>query len=196
MVYSLQKFHHYLLGGTFKFFMDHSALKYLVNMPVLEGRIYRWLLLFQELTFEVIVKPGRLNVGPNHLSRLKNGENGGSLDDQLPDTDLFRVEDIPDYLDQIAIYLAIGQCPTKYKSTKRRHLVIKVVECQLIVEQLYKMGLDQVLQRCVMDHEGRIYYGNFIAKFQGIILAQSPLQEIYYKKGYGGPYYKRTVKHL
>jgi len=39
MVYSLQKFCHYLLGGTFKFFTDHLALKYLVNKPVLEGRI-------------------------------------------------------------------------------------------------------------------------------------------------------------
>lgn len=27
MVYSLQKFRHYLLGGKFKFFMDHSTLK-------------------------------------------------------------------------------------------------------------------------------------------------------------------------
>lgn len=75
----------------FKFFTDHSALKYLVNKPVLEGRICKWLLLFHKFTFEVIVKPGRLNVGPNHFSRLENGENGGPLDDQLPDVDLFRV---------------------------------------------------------------------------------------------------------
>jgi hypothetical protein len=48
MIYALQKFRHYLLGSHFKFFTDHSALKYLVNKPVLEGRICRWLLLFQE----------------------------------------------------------------------------------------------------------------------------------------------------
>jgi len=56
-VYSLQKFRHYLLGGSFKFFTNYSSLKYLVNKLVLEGRICRWLLLFQEFTFEVIVKP-------------------------------------------------------------------------------------------------------------------------------------------
>ena len=33
MVYALQKFRHYLLGGHFKIFTDHSALKYLVNKP-------------------------------------------------------------------------------------------------------------------------------------------------------------------
>ena len=108
MVYSLQKFCHYLLGGKFKFFTDHFVLKYLVNKPILEGWICRWLLLFQEFTFEVIVKPGRLNVGPDHLSRFETGENDGPLDDQLPDADLFRVEAVPDYLADIATYLTTG----------------------------------------------------------------------------------------
>ena len=58
MVYALQKFRHYLLGGHFKMYTDHSVLKYLVNKPVLGGRIYICLLLFQDYDFEVIVKPG------------------------------------------------------------------------------------------------------------------------------------------
>jgi len=57
MVYSLQKFRHYCLGGHFKFFIDHSTLKYLDNKFVLEGRICRWMLLFQEFSFEVIINP-------------------------------------------------------------------------------------------------------------------------------------------
>lgn len=47
MVYMLQKFRHNLLGGHFKMYIDHSALEYLVNKPVLGGKICRWLLLFQ-----------------------------------------------------------------------------------------------------------------------------------------------------
>jgi hypothetical protein len=74
MVYALQKFRHYLLGKHFKMFIDHSSLKYLVNKPVLGGRIYRWLLLIQEFDFEVIVKPGKLNARLDHLSRVTNGE--------------------------------------------------------------------------------------------------------------------------
>ena len=38
IVYALQKFRHYLLGGHFRMYTDHSALKYLVNNPVLGGR--------------------------------------------------------------------------------------------------------------------------------------------------------------
>ena len=74
MVYALQKFRHYLLGGHFKMFTDHSALKYLVNKPVLGGEICWWLLLFQEFDFEVIVKLGQLNVGPDHLLRIDSWE--------------------------------------------------------------------------------------------------------------------------
>jgi hypothetical protein len=37
MGYALHKFKRYLLGKHFKMFTDHSALKYLVNNPVLGG---------------------------------------------------------------------------------------------------------------------------------------------------------------
>jgi hypothetical protein len=85
MVYALQKFHHYLLGGHFKMFIDHSTLKYLVKRIVLGGRICKWLLLFQEYDFEIVVKTGRMNKGLDHLSRLEHGEEPTSLEDTLLD---------------------------------------------------------------------------------------------------------------
>jgi hypothetical protein len=101
MVYALQKFHHCLLGGHFKIFTDHSALKYLVNKPVLGGRICRWLLLFQEYDFEIVVKPGRMNKGPDHLSRLEHGEEPTSLEDTLPDAKLLAIRKINDHFIEI-----------------------------------------------------------------------------------------------
>jgi hypothetical protein len=59
MINALHKFRHYLLGSHFKFFTNHSTLKYLVNKTVLEGRLCRWFLLFQEFSFEVVINPGR-----------------------------------------------------------------------------------------------------------------------------------------
>ena len=85
MVYALLKYRHYLLGGHFKMFTDHSDLKYLVNKPVLGGKICRWLLLFQEYDFEIIVKTGKLNVSPDHLSRIESGKEPTDLEAQLPD---------------------------------------------------------------------------------------------------------------
>ena len=97
MVYTLQKFRHYLLGALFKMFTNHSALKYLVNKPVLGGRICKWLLLFQEYDFEIIVKPGRLNAGPDHLLWIDSGEEPSNLEDNFPDAQLFSIQIIDDY---------------------------------------------------------------------------------------------------
>ena len=66
MVFALQKYRHYLLANPFIFYTNHQALKYLVNKPLHHGRICRRLLLFQEFEFEVVVRPGKLNVGPDH----------------------------------------------------------------------------------------------------------------------------------
>ena len=55
MVFVLQKYQNYLLDNPFIFYIDHQALKYLVNKPLHHGRIYRWILLFQEFKFEVVV---------------------------------------------------------------------------------------------------------------------------------------------
>ena len=72
-------------------YIDHSVLRCLVNKPVLGGNIYRWILLFQEFDFEVIVKPGQLNIGPKHLSRIESGEEPTSLEDNFLDAQLFAV---------------------------------------------------------------------------------------------------------
>ena len=46
-------------------------------------------LLFQEFDFEIISKQGRLNLGPDHLSRIESGEEPTSLENNLPDAQLF-----------------------------------------------------------------------------------------------------------
>jgi hypothetical protein len=92
MVYVLPKFRHYLLGKHFKMFTDHSTLKYLVNKPVLGGTIFIWLLLFQEFYFELIVKPRNLNIGPDHLSRITNGEEPTNLEVNFLDAQLFSMQ--------------------------------------------------------------------------------------------------------
>ena len=64
---------------------------------MLGGRICRWLLLFQEYDFEIIVKPGRLNAGPDHLSQIDSGEEPSNLDDNLLDAPLFSIQIADDY---------------------------------------------------------------------------------------------------
>jgi hypothetical protein len=153
MVYALHKFFHYLLGAHFKMFTNHSALKYLVNKPVLGGRICRWILLFQEYDFEIVVKPRRMNKGPDHLSRLEHGEEPTNLEDTLLDAQLIDIRKIDDHFVEIVQFLSIGMAPSEYTIPQKKQLVVCAADFSLIVGQLYKMGPDEILRRCVMEVE-------------------------------------------
>lgn len=108
MVYTLQKYRHYLLGAHFKMYTDHSTLKYLVKKPVLGGCICRWLLLFRQYGFEVIVQPGHLNARPDHLSQIETGEQPINLEEGLPNSQLFAVCITDGHFKDIIHFLTIG----------------------------------------------------------------------------------------
>ena len=45
IIYSINKFRHYITGYPTFVHTDHLAIKYLINKPVTNSRITRWLLL-------------------------------------------------------------------------------------------------------------------------------------------------------
>ena len=81
----------------------------------MEGYAYLCLILFQEYEFEIIFKPGRLNLGLDHLSRLESGEEPTSLDEGLPDAQLFSIQMVDDYFQDIVQYLSTGFAPFEMK---------------------------------------------------------------------------------
>ena len=127
-------------------FIDHSTLKYLVNKPVLEGRICSWLFLFQEYEFEIIVKLGRLNAGPDHLSRLESSEEPTNLEDSLPDAQLFSIHIADDYFADIIEFLITRNALVDYSEKQRKQLVVKVADFTIIAGQLYKLGPNEILR--------------------------------------------------
>lgn len=96
MIFSLQKYHHYLLANHFMLYINHQALKYLVNRPLHHGQICRWLILSKEFEFEVVIQLGKTNIGLDHLSIIGIGEDLLGIDNDLIDTNLFRVEAVPE----------------------------------------------------------------------------------------------------
>ena len=117
MVYALQKFRNHLLGGHFKMFTDHSSLNYLVNKPILGGKTCPWILLFQDFDFVIIVKPGRLNVGPDHLSRIETSEESTNIEEGFPDGQLFKFDMEDDYYAQIIQFLVMRTAPEEFSTS-------------------------------------------------------------------------------
>jgi hypothetical protein len=65
------------MGDYFKFFIDQSTIKYLLNNLVLECFTCIWFLLFQEFNFEIILKLKHHNAGSDHLSHIDFEDLGG-----------------------------------------------------------------------------------------------------------------------
>jgi hypothetical protein len=73
-----------------------------------------------------------------------------------------------------------------YFATQKRHLVVCAINYQLIVGQLYKLGLDSILRCCVLNHERPNILGNVTMELWEDMLVARLLPQRYYKQGYGG----------
>ena len=87
---------------------------------MLGGKIRHWILLFQEFDFEIIVKSGRLNVGPDHLSWIETDEEPTNIEYRLPDAQLFRVDMVDGYYDQIIQFLVMGTTPKDLFTSQKK----------------------------------------------------------------------------
>ena len=114
MIFSIQKFQHYLLEKKVVFHVDHDALKYMVNKPQLNGRIARWVLLLQEFDFTIEVRPGKSHANADHLSCLNEELGEKPIDDSFPDAQLFFVDVIPPEYAEIINYLQTNTFPEGY----------------------------------------------------------------------------------
>jgi hypothetical protein len=66
---------------------------------------------------------------------------------------LLAIRNIDDHFVDIVQLMSTGMAPSEYTTTQKKQLVVRAVDFSLIVEQLYKMGLDELLRRCVMEEE-------------------------------------------
>lgn len=120
MIYALHKFRKYLLVIPFIFYTNHMALKYLINKTVLQGRICKWVLLFEEFEFAVVVKPGKSNLGLHHLSRIDSGEDIESIVHTMSYAQLFILQRAPSELEDIFLFLKIGMASEQMNTLERK----------------------------------------------------------------------------
>ena len=66
---------------------------------------------------------------------------------------LFSIDIVDKEFDAITHLLNIGYALEDYSMWKKKQLFVKASNYTLIVGQLYKLGRDEILQRCIFDHE-------------------------------------------
>jgi len=107
IIFSLKKFHHYLLGYKAKIVTDHKALTYLVNKPNPNGQLARWLLLMEKFDIDIVHRPGRRHGNVDGLTRAYEGVGIVLEDDNFPDAIIMSInaEEAPEEYREIIQYL-------------------------------------------------------------------------------------------
>lgn len=70
IIWELEHFRPYVYGVEFDLITDHKALTYLTDLKNCSARLSRWKLRLSEYSFNIIHKPGKLNINADALSRM------------------------------------------------------------------------------------------------------------------------------
>ena len=89
VVYSINKFHHYIIGYEVFVHNDHSSIRFLMNKPITNGRVTQWLLLLQEFNITINDRPSKENIVADFLSHIQHEYSTKPVDHTFPDGHLF-----------------------------------------------------------------------------------------------------------
>ena len=99
-----------------------------------------------------MVKTGRFIVGPDHLLRIETGEEPTNIDDGFLDVQLSVIKVVVEDLPDIINFFTIGRVPEECIVQQKKELVARVVDFTIIFGQFYKLGVDEVLKRYVLEN--------------------------------------------
>ena len=84
MIYSINKFRHYLLGKKFTFHVEHATLLYLISKQSITGKLARWMVFLHEFNFDIQHQRGTQHVVADCLSWIENRADTVEGDNDFP----------------------------------------------------------------------------------------------------------------
>jgi hypothetical protein len=152
VIYEINKFRHYITSYSTFVHTDHSTIKYLMNKPITNARVTRWLLLLQEFDITIVDRPGKENVVVDFLSQL-TPDDDTPIDDSFLDEYLFAVSAHSPWYADIANYLVAGKLPPHLSHREKKSIVHQCARYSWISGCLFHTGADQEIRRCIREDE-------------------------------------------
>lgn len=91
VVHAINKFRDYITIYQIFIHTDHSAIHFLMNKPITNGRITCWLFLLQEFDITIVDKPGKDDVVVDSLLRLTIDDSCTPTKDSFPNEYIFSI---------------------------------------------------------------------------------------------------------
>nr|KYP31632.1 Transposon Ty3-I Gag-Pol polyprotein [Cajanus cajan] len=161
IIFALDKFRSYLLGSRVIVYIDHATLRYLLKKAESKPRLIRCMLWLQEFDLDIWDRSGAQNLVTDHLSRIERSEDSADvlpIQDNFPDENVLivssaSVSSTTPWLANIVNFLVASVFPSlasraeidKIKSDAKHHICDD--------PYLWKLCSDQVIRRCIPDHE-------------------------------------------
>lgn len=90
VVHPMNIFRNYITGYEVFIHTDHFSIRYLMNKPITNGIMTRWLLLMQAFNITILDRPKRENQVENFLSRLHTPGEIVHVSDNFPTNTYFQ----------------------------------------------------------------------------------------------------------
>ena len=149
VVHSINKFLHYITGYEVFVHTDHSAIRFLINKPITNSRVTRWILLFQEFNITIIDRPGKENIVADFLSCIQHEDGTKPVDDIFPNEHLFVVSIKTPWFADIANYLATRKLPNHLSPPEKSRIIVHSSNYSWVDNYLFRTGPDIIIIRCV-----------------------------------------------
>jgi hypothetical protein len=154
IVFALEKFRSYLVGTKVVVFSDHAALKHLMKKKECKPRLLQWILLLQEFNVEIRDKKGAENLVADHLSRLPTKEGDIlPINELFPDEQLYAIHGVTPWYADIVNYLETQELPSTLSRAQKDKIKSDARYYFWEDPHLYKICSDQMVRKCVPDHE-------------------------------------------
>eukprot|EP00253_Pinus_taeda_P036064 PITA_36064 len=151
VVHAINKFKHYITGYETFIHTDHSAIRYLMNTPITNGRVTRWLPLLKASI--VLDRPRKQNTIADFLSRIQNIKYDTRVEDKFPDEYLFAVTTQTPWFAYIANYLVTRKFPSHLFPREKRKIIQISARYSWITNELYKTSPYLIIRRHVREDE-------------------------------------------
>lgn len=123
VLHVVNKFRNYIIRYQVFIHTDHSSIKYLMNKPIINGRISRRLLLMQEFNITILDRPGKDNQVIDFLSRLHLSGDIVLVSNNFPDEHLFAITVKNPWFIDIANYLSFGKLSSHFTNKEKKKII-------------------------------------------------------------------------